>query len=165
MKRSHSRIGTRIESRIDLNTSRLALSALALLLCATPPARAQQAERPCRLDFTESMTGPRIDGTSTQGTVELGPKMSQPGGGFIIIGRGAATVTYGGPEGAILAGGCTVIKNRIYTYSLQVFVTSEDGANGAIDMAPIEVSYPVAFKCMNTSGRAETETFIASAAA
>ncbi len=65
-------------------------------------------------------------------------------------------------RGCHLAGGCTVTKNRVYTYSLQVFVTSEDGRNGDIDIVPVQPSYPVAFRCAGASGRAETETFIIS---
>jgi hypothetical protein len=146
------------QSHLKADASRLAVAALAITLAAIPVAAAQ--ERPCRLDFTETMTGPRIDAKSTEGSIQLGPKMQQPGGGFVMMGQGTAKVIYGGPEGTVLYGGCTIIKNREYTYSLQAVISSEDGRNGNIDLIATDESYPVAFKCMGASGRAETNTLI-----
>jgi hypothetical protein len=108
------------------------------------------------------MTGPRIDGTSTQGTIQLGPKMQQPGGGFVMMGQGTAKVVYGGPEGTVLAGGCTVIQNREFTYSVQAVISSEDGRNGDIDMIPTPFSYEVGFRCNGASGRADYDAVIGS---
>ena len=150
-----------IASQTGVRPARLALSALALLLCATPAARAQQAERPCRLVLDETMTSPRIDGTATHAEIQLGQKMTQPGGGFVIMGQGTATIIYGRPGTTDLGDGCKVVKNREFTYSLQVFVSSEDGRNGDIDMVPGQLSYPVEFTCTGQNGRAKTNIVLA----
>lgn len=137
-------------SHIASAVSRLAVSGLAFTLAATPVAAAQQ-ERLCRIVFKDTFTG-RVDPQATEGHVNLGPKMPQAGGGFMMMGTGKATVTYGGPEGTVLANNCTVIQNRVFEYPLQAIVTSEDGANGEVDIIPGVHDYNIAFNCPGRFG-------------
>jgi hypothetical protein len=140
-------------------TSRLAVAAVAVALSVIGPSVAQQAERPCRIVFDDSMKG-AVDPTSTHGEINLGPVMPQPGGGFVVMGQGRATVTYGA-ENQVLSGGCKVVRNRVFEYPVQAFVTSDDGANGDIDIVPGVFSYTVEFSCTGPQGgKAELDVAI-----
>jgi hypothetical protein len=77
--------------------------------------------------------------------------MSQPGGGFVMMGQGKATVTYGA-QGQVLAGGCTVTENRIFEYPISAYVTSEDGANGEVDIIAGVDHYNVPMNCPGPQG-------------
>lgn len=137
-------------AQIATAASRLALAALSLTLAATPIAAAQQTERLCRIVYSDAMKG-RVDPSSTEGAINLGPKMPQPGGGFMMMGQGRATVTYGA-EGQVLAGGCRVTSNRVFEYPVSAVVTSEDGANGEVDIIPGVFSYKVKMFCSGPQG-------------
>jgi hypothetical protein len=109
--------------------------------------------------------GGGADPSTQHGEIQLGPKMPQADGSFIIMGQGSITIQYG-PENGRLRDGCTVIEGARKTVSLQAIVSSEDGRTGEIDLISMAPPYMVAFNCPDlpgtplgarTGGRMETK--------
>jgi hypothetical protein len=122
-------------------TSVTALLAISAALAAT--AQAQLSERPCRIVYDDQSWG-RVDHFKTHGEINLGPRMPQAGGGFMLMGQGTQEVEFD----ADLRDGCTITEGATKTFGVQAFVMSEDGRTGEVDIvASGDMSHRVTFKC------------------
>ena len=83
--------------------------------------------------------------------------MSQPGGGYMIMGQGTQTVTY---QTTGLKGGCSIIKGATKTVPIQAFISSENGKMGEVDIIPGEFDHTVTFKCLSTPGEMSVDYII-----
>jgi hypothetical protein len=137
-------------------TSRIARSFAAVALLAGPAATLLSAtaqERPCRIVYDDETWG-RVDHSKTHGEINLGPRMPQAGGGFMMMGQGTQKVEFD----ANLRDGCTITEGAAKTIGIQAFVMSEDGRTGEVEIVPSgDISHRVTFKCTGSSGKGSVD--------
>ena len=126
--------------------SKVARSFVAAMLLAGSAAALLSAtaqERPCRIVYDDETWG-RVDHSKTHGEINLGPRMPQAGGGFMMMGQGTQKVEFD----ANLRDGCTIVDGAVKTIAIQAFVMSEDGRTGEVEIVPSgDISHRVEFKC------------------
>jgi hypothetical protein len=118
-------------------------------------ALAQLPERPCRIVFDDTTWG-KVDKASTHGEIRLGPRMAEPGGGFMMMGQGTLKQTFEKD----LRDGCTIISGAEKTVPIQAFVSSENGKIGEVDIMAMDDSHRITFKCLSTPGQGSVDEHI-----
>ena len=113
----------------------IAASALALataLALAPTRAHGDAGDRgiPCRISWDDTTHGG--DWTSAHGEITLTQIMPSPGGAFVAMGQGTATVTYHS------ANNCRITTGNPFTGHYMATLHSEDGQTAEVDIQSVD---------------------------